>query len=66
MNILAKRYNLVKFIKIVATKCVENYPDANCPNLLIYKGGKAVNNIYSVDKFLEKMTMENFERLLHA
>lgn len=49
---LAAEYPLVKFIKIVATKCVENFPDGNCPCFLIYKGGKIAGTYHSVDKLL--------------
>jgi len=33
----------VKFVEIVSTRCVEKYPDALLPSVLIYKDG----NIYS-------------------
>jgi thiol-disulfide isomerase/thioredoxin len=29
---LAPKYPQLKFVRIVATKCIENYPDINCPN----------------------------------
>lgn len=45
LNTLSKKYPLVKFIKIIATKCIENFPDDNVPCLLIYKGGKCVSNM---------------------
>ncbi|KAL4455074.1 hypothetical protein ABPG74_006456 [Tetrahymena malaccensis] len=62
---LAAEYPLVKFIKIVATKCVENFPESNCPCFIIYKAGKMVQTLHSIDKFLGKVTKETIERFLH-
>lgn len=62
---LAAEYPLVKFIKIVATKCVENFPEANCPCFILYKAGRMVSTFHSVDKFLGKVTKENIEKFLH-
>ncbi|KAJ1975801.1 phosducin [Dimargaris xerosporica] len=36
---LAARYPTVKFLKIVSTDCIHNYPDRNLPTLLIYGKG---------------------------
>ncbi len=30
----------VKFVVIEGNKAIRNYPDANCPTMLIYKGGE--------------------------
>lgn len=32
----ARKFPEIKFTEIPASRCVENYPDANCPTLLIY------------------------------
>ena len=37
---LQKKYKYIKFLKSIATKCIENYQDIDCPGLLIYKGGE--------------------------
>lgn len=37
---LQKKYSNIKFMKSIATKCIENYQDIDCPGLLIYKGGE--------------------------
>ena len=37
---LARKFPATKFLKIVATQCIRNYPDRNCPTLLIYHGGQ--------------------------
>ena len=42
---VAKRHPNVKFIKIVATKCIENYLDMDVPGVLFYKNGDIVDKI---------------------
>jgi len=37
MEILAAKHTGVKFVKIIATKCVKKFPDDNCPSILIYR-----------------------------
>ncbi len=36
---LAPKFPLVKFMKIVATNCIENYRDQDVPGVIIYKDG---------------------------
>lgn len=33
---LSKKFPEIKFCEIMANRCVENYPDTNCPTLIIY------------------------------
>ena len=42
---VAKRNPQVKFIKMVATKCIENYMDVDVPGMLFYKNGDLVDKI---------------------
>jgi len=42
---VAKRHPFVKFIKMVATKCIENYMDIDVPGVLFYKNGDLVDKI---------------------
>jgi len=42
---VAKRHPFVKFIKMVATKCIENYMDIDVPGILFYKNGDLVDKI---------------------
>lgn len=37
---VAKKHPNTKFLKIVADKCIENFPDTKVPALLVYKSGK--------------------------
>lgn len=42
---LAKKHPTRKFIKIQATKCIENYMDMDCPGILIYRNGELEDKI---------------------
>jgi hypothetical protein len=53
LPIVAKKFGYVKFIKIIATKCIENFPDERCPCFIIYKAGKPVSNLTNIDKILK-------------
>ena len=37
---LAQRFILVKFMRIVATDCIEKFSDRDCPGIIIYYNGK--------------------------
>lgn len=41
---LARKHINVKFIKAVATSCVENFHDSHCPGMFIYKGGELLHS----------------------
>ncbi|XXG45051.1 hypothetical protein AAC387_Pa02g0237 [Persea americana] len=36
---LATKYPATKFVKIISTDCIPNYPDRNLPTLLVYNNG---------------------------
>ncbi|KAF3788571.1 Phosducin-like protein 3 [Nymphaea thermarum] len=36
---LAERYPFTKFVKIISTDCIPNYPDRNLPTVLVYNNG---------------------------
>ncbi|KAK9775122.1 putative Thioredoxin-like protein [Seiridium cardinale] len=44
----AKEYGDVKFCEIQASKAIENYPDRNCPTILVYKNGDIVKQIVTL------------------
>ncbi|KAH6657039.1 putative phosducin-like protein [Truncatella angustata] len=44
----AKEYGDVKFCEIPASKAIENYPDRNCPTILVYKNGDIVKQIVTL------------------
>jgi len=45
LEAISKEYPEVKFIKILSTRCIENFPDSNVPCVIIYKNGELKNNI---------------------
>ncbi|KAI0551463.1 thioredoxin-like protein [Xylaria curta] len=44
----AKEYGDIKFCEIRADKAIENYPDRNCPTILVYKNGDIVKQIVTL------------------
>ncbi|KAK7962572.1 thioredoxin-like protein [Apiospora aurea] len=44
----AKEYGDVKFCEIQADKAIENYPDRNCPTILVYKNGDIVKQVVTL------------------
>lgn len=44
----AKGYGDIKFCEIPANKAIENYPDRNCPTILVYKNGDIVKQIVTL------------------
>jgi thioredoxin-like negative regulator of GroEL len=44
----ATEYGDVKFCEIRADKAIENYPDRNCPTILVYKNGDIVKQIVTL------------------
>eukprot|EP01017_Pseudomicrothorax_dubius_P036382 TRINITY_DN5201_c0_g1_i14.p1 TRINITY_DN5201_c0_g1~~TRINITY_DN5201_c0_g1_i14.p1 ORF type:complete len:244 (+),score=86.15 TRINITY_DN5201_c0_g1_i14:75-806(+) len=64
LNDLAAKYQHVKFIRSVATRCVENFPDSKCPTMIFYQDGKILSQVTNADKQIGKLTVENVERLL--
>jgi hypothetical protein len=45
LNEVAPRHPYVKFIKIVANKCIENYLDIDVPGILFYRNGDLMDKI---------------------
>lgn len=61
----AKEYGEVKFCEIRADKAIENYPDRNCPTILVYKNGDIVKQIVTlVTVGGVRMNMMNIDDLL--
>jgi hypothetical protein len=44
----AREYGDVKFCEIRADKAIENYPDRNCPTILVYKNGDIVKQVVTL------------------
>jgi len=52
LNELAAKHPNTKFIRAVATKCVENFQDKDLPALLFYKNGELEHNIIPAREIL--------------
>ena len=42
---LAERYPATKFLRIVSTDCIPQYPDRNLPTVLVYKDTKCLQTL---------------------
>lgn len=57
MEVKAKEHPEVKFLKIVGSKCIPGFKDANCPSLIIYKDGELFKQIIPASPFLGGLRM---------
>ncbi|XP_038703473.1 phosducin-like protein 3 [Tripterygium wilfordii] len=55
---LATRYPGTKFVKIISTDCIPNYPDRNLPTLLVYNNGAVKANHVGLRSFGRRCTPE--------
>lgn len=55
---LARKYPATKFVKIISTDCIPNYPDRNLPTLLVYKNGAVKANYVGLHSFGRRCTPE--------
>lgn len=44
----AQEYGEIKFCEIRASQAIENYPDRNCPTILVYKKGDIVKQVVTL------------------
>ena len=49
---IAEKHPDVKFIKMVATKCIETFPDDNCPAMIIYRNGAVFKQLIPLKHFV--------------
>jgi len=55
---LAIKYPATKFVKIISTDCIPNYPDRNVPTLLVYNNGAVKGNYVGLHSFGRRCTPE--------
>lgn len=61
---LAKEHPKIKFLKTVATKCVEEFPDSNLPYILYYKDGSLQRQVNTtLISIYPKITKNSMEHL---
>ncbi|GAB2279912.1 hypothetical protein Dimus_014547 [Dionaea muscipula] len=61
---LARRYPGTKFVKIISTDCIPNYPDYNLPTLLVYNNGAVKANYVGLRSFGRQCTPEGVALVL--
>ena len=64
---LATRHPYTKFVKIKGNAAIPNFPDRNCPTVLIYQKGKMIKQWIGLVPFggLKKISADNVEWRLH-
>lgn len=60
----ALKYPRVKFVEIVSTRCIEKYPDALLPTVLVYKDGNVYSQTSMVTPEQLKVTLEVIQKHL--
>lgn len=48
---LARKYPNTRFVKIVSTSCIPNYPDQNLPTILLYHNRSCVKHLVGLAQF---------------
>lgn len=62
---LAPKFREVKFVEIQGNRAIENYPEANCPTLLVYYKGDVVKNMITLLELGgNDTTIKDFEELM--
>nr|XP_029144827.1 phosducin-like protein 3 isoform X2 [Arachis hypogaea] len=61
---LATRYPATKFVKIISTDCIPNYPDRNLPTILVYNNGAVKGNYVGMHSFGRRCTPEGVALIL--
>ena len=62
---LAPRYPATKFVKIISTDCIPNYPDRNVPTILVYNNSAVKGTYVGLQKFGGKRCTPEC-KLLHS
>ena len=63
---MCKLYPHIKFLKIEGNKCIENYPDKNCPTIIIYLNGSMVITLPQINLKYRKVTVSALEDMLQG
>ena len=44
----ASKFKEIKFVEIPANRAIENYPESNCPTLIVYYRGEVIKNMITL------------------
>ena len=59
----APKYPEIKFCQIIGNMCIENYPEKNCPTILVYKDGDLHKNLVKLGEMRGSETrLPDFEK----
>ncbi|KAI5953782.1 PLP2 [Candida theae] len=62
---LARKFPELKVCDIPAQRCIENYPESNCPTLIIYKDGNVLKQYVTLTQLGgNSTTLRDLERIL--
>lgn len=62
---MAPKYPEIKFVEIPGNRAIENYPEDNCPTLLVYHNGDVLKNMITLLELGgNNTTMKEFEALM--
>ncbi|KAK9062889.1 hypothetical protein SSX86_020079 [Deinandra increscens subsp. villosa] len=61
---LATMYPATKFVKIISTDCIPNYPDRNLPTILVYNNSAVKANYVGLHTFGRRCTPEGVAMIL--
>ncbi|KAL0344108.1 UNVERIFIED_CONTAM: Phosducin-like protein 3 [Sesamum angustifolium] len=61
---LAKLYPATKFVKIISTECIPNYPDRNLPTILVYNSSAVKATYVGIHSFGRRCTPESVALIL--
>ena len=48
---LAQKYPRTKFLRMISTECIPNYPDRNLPTVLLYKDTKCMQSLVGLGPY---------------
>jgi len=64
---VAAKFKAVKFVRMLATECIHNYPDSKSPTIIVYKKGALLHTEVGLDAYGGlKMTADSLEWALAA
>lgn len=64
-QVLAPKFPEIKFVEITADRAIENYPESNCPTLLVYYNGDVIKKLITILELGgNDTTVSDFEALM--
>jgi len=65
LSTLATKFPEIKICDIPAQRCIENYPESNCPTLIIYHNGNVVKQYITLTQLGgNATTLKDIEQVL--